>query len=194
LAGAAPDQPVPFEEQPVDDLTPLGPSDRHSGEHIHPALLEQRPRASALAQAALIRDPQLEDPSLLTLGGPGLQRGPPKVGGQPLASRGHHVCLDPQREPDLGVGALPIDPGGDGVDQLPTLFEEPVQRCDAEVSEGLGDHPLIHPGIRILPGGADQPARAGSAVPALPHRRDHPPQRCRLQQHGTQHRSTPNTV
>ncbi|MFZ2119147.1 MAG: hypothetical protein WBR33_09370 [Pseudonocardiaceae bacterium] len=43
--------------------------------------------------------------------------------------------------------------------------------------EGLGDHPLINPGVGVLPGRADQPARARGLIPALPACRNQPPQR-----------------
>ncbi len=90
-------------------------------------------------------------PASAALGRPGLQLRPAEVGGEPVAAVGHHVRGHAERQPHLGVRAVAVHPGGHRVDELSAVLEEPVQRRDAQVREGLGDHPLVHPRVGVVP-------------------------------------------
>ncbi|MGH3547296.1 MAG: hypothetical protein ACRDQU_04050 [Pseudonocardiaceae bacterium] len=165
----------------VDDVAALGFADRHPLEHVDGAVVQQWPGSGATTEFAFIGDPQIQQSGLLTLGGPGLQRGPTEIRGEGGAFGGDHVRGGSHRQPDLGEGALAVDSGGHRIGQLTPVLEEPIQRGDPQMREGLGDHPLIDPRVGVLPARPDQPGRARSLVPALPDRGGQPPQRRRLE-------------
>jgi hypothetical protein len=102
----------------------------------------------ALAMASQsLDDPRVEDSGLPAAGGPGLQRGPVEVRGEGLALGGDHLGGDTQREPNLGVGALPVKSERDGVPQLTSLAEEHRPGGDPQVGECWGDRSLVNPRV-----------------------------------------------